>query len=252
MSQTYLHHALSVHTGSPITKLLLISLADLADSHGCCFPSYDYLAKSCHVSVRSIKTHIKVLIQQGHVQKQPRFANGRQRSNIFQLQFSSQSNGPCSLAPPSTPALNEELTAPITNKQNKHDLEQGNSQPPVITLLALEGETPIDQEFYQLLVATYPALDVQQELQAMRMWLYLNEKKRRSRETIKYFINSWLRGAAKSHANRVHIKQRVALPDHHGKRPEILERCFADYQNRENKHPIEARIQAIVAQKQER
>lgn len=280
MSQPYLFHALTVQTGSPITKLLLISLADLADHQGSCFPSYEYLATCCHVSVRSVKNHIKILQQQGHVKKVPRFAKGYQRSNLFQLQFCLASNAPQSshaLAPPQAlessqqqPHNQEESAAPISNTLNKTYLEQGSLQPAVITLLTSEGETAVSQEFYQLLIETYPNLNIQQELQAMRMWLYLNEEKRRPRETLKFFINSWLRSAAKSRANRLQRMQSlssvptptaqnssvqsssVQSSSVQSKRPEILERCFAEYQQRHNKHPIEARIQAIVAEKKGR
>ncbi|EMQ2877342.1 helix-turn-helix domain-containing protein [Vibrio navarrensis] len=271
MSPPYLFHALTVQTGSPITKLLLISLADLADHQGSCFPSYEYLATCCNVSVRSVKNHIKILQQQGHVKKVPRFAKGYQRSNLFQLQFCLAPNAHHSshaLAPPQaldSSQYQEESAAPISNKSNKTYLEQGSLQPAVITLLTLEGETAISQEFYQLLIETYPNLNIQQELQAMRMWLYLNEEKRRPRETLKFFINSWLRSAAKSRANRLQRMQSLSagptptVPNPsvqnspvQSRRPEILERCFTEYQQRRNKHPIEARIQAIVAEKKGR
>ncbi|MGR5341932.1 helix-turn-helix domain-containing protein [Vibrio astriarenae] len=86
MSQHYLYRALTVETGSPITKLLLVKLADNADHQGFCFPSYDYLAKCCEISVRTAKAHIKILLEQGYLSKTRRFTKkGAQRSNVFQL-----------------------------------------------------------------------------------------------------------------------------------------------------------------------
>ena len=42
-------------TGSPISKLVLLKLADNADARGVCFPSFNYLAQYCEVSVRTVK-----------------------------------------------------------------------------------------------------------------------------------------------------------------------------------------------------
>ena len=40
--------------------------------------------------------------------------------------------------------------------------------------------------------ALYPAVDVEQELRAMAGWLDANPKKRKTKNGIKRFINSWL------------------------------------------------------------
>jgi len=80
-------------TGSPISKLVLLKLADNADAHGVCFPSLNYLAQYCEVSVRTVKRHVNELEKQGFVKRIKRFDDsGRQRSNIYQLRLPSDSH----------------------------------------------------------------------------------------------------------------------------------------------------------------
>ncbi len=47
--------------GSPISKLVLLKLVDNADARGVCFPSFNYLAQYCEVSVRTVKRHVNEL-----------------------------------------------------------------------------------------------------------------------------------------------------------------------------------------------
>ncbi|MEZ9398018.1 helix-turn-helix domain-containing protein [Vibrio splendidus] len=80
-------------TGSPISKLVLLKLADNADARGVCFPSLNYLAQYCEVSVRTVKRHVNELERQGFVKRIKRFDDsGRQRSNIYQLRLPSDSH----------------------------------------------------------------------------------------------------------------------------------------------------------------
>ncbi|WP_299685969.1 helix-turn-helix domain-containing protein [uncultured Vibrio sp.] len=75
-------------TGSPISKLVLLKLADNADARGVCFPSLNYLAQYCEVSVRTVKRHVNELERQGFVKRIKRFDDsGRQRSNLYQLRL---------------------------------------------------------------------------------------------------------------------------------------------------------------------
>ena len=73
-------------TGSPISKLVLLKLADNADARGVCFPSLNYLAQYCEVSLRTVTRHVNELEKHGFVQRIKRFDDsGRQRSNLYQL-----------------------------------------------------------------------------------------------------------------------------------------------------------------------
>lgn len=86
MSHSLITEFMLVRTDSPISKLILLKLADNADNYGRCFPSYRYLAKYCEISERTVKDHVKRLESLGFVEKIKRFdKRGRQRSNLYQL-----------------------------------------------------------------------------------------------------------------------------------------------------------------------
>ena len=62
-----------------------------------------------------------------------------------------------------------------------------------LTLILNTGEEyPVTQDFVEQMQALYPAVDVMQELRAMKAWCISNPKKRKTARGIKAFINSWL------------------------------------------------------------
>ena len=64
---------------------------------------------------------------------------------------------------------------------------------PVITLPLNDGtEFPVSQEAVDEYTALYPAVDILQELRAMRGWCLSNDQKRKTRSGIRRFMNSWL------------------------------------------------------------
>lgn len=86
MSQQLITSIMSVKTGSPISKLILLKLADNADCHNLCFPSCHYLALHCEISLRTVKSHLNLLERNGFIKRIQRFdKKGRQRSNLYQL-----------------------------------------------------------------------------------------------------------------------------------------------------------------------
>lgn len=63
----------------------------------------------------------------------------------------------------------------------------------VVMLLPLNhGEFAVSEEDFTLWKGLYPAVDVLQELRAMAGWCHANVKKRKTKEGVKRFINSWL------------------------------------------------------------
>lgn len=65
--------------------------------------------------------------------------------------------------------------------------------PPVLTMLLNTGEEfPFTQDFIDQMQAAYPAVDVLQEMRAMKAWCLSNPKKRKTSRGIKAFVNSWL------------------------------------------------------------
>ena len=102
------------------------------------------------------------------------------------------------------------------DKECKEDKEDNNycsepkedlsSEPPVITLtLNDKSEYPvyqIDVDGWQTL---YPAVDVMQQLRSMKGWCDSNPTKRKTRNGIKRFINSWL----SKEQNKPHLNNNV-------------------------------------------
>jgi len=78
--------ALDQTTGSPLSKLVLIKLADSAkDSDGRCFPSFKTIAKETEMSRESVKRHIRILEQKGLIKIQRKILNGANLSNDYWL-----------------------------------------------------------------------------------------------------------------------------------------------------------------------
>ncbi len=116
-------------TGSPISKLVLLKLADNADARGVCFPSLNYLAQYCEVSVRTVKRHVNELEKQGFVKRIKRFDDsGRQRSNIYQLRLPSDSHIQQTDLDQAARALDQEDRELDLNDQT--DLDNANVEQP--------------------------------------------------------------------------------------------------------------------------
>lgn len=71
--------------------------------------------------------------------------------------------------------------------------QQGDSAPPVITLLLNTGdEYPITQKDVDEWMELYPSVNIMQELRAMKGWCKENKTKRKTSSGIRRFVNSWL------------------------------------------------------------
>ncbi|MEZ9713377.1 helix-turn-helix domain-containing protein [Vibrio cyclitrophicus] len=116
-------------TGSPISKLVLLKLADNADARGVCFPSLNYLAQYCEVSVRTVKRHVNELEKQGFVKRIKRFDDsGRQRSNIYQLRLPSGNHIQQADLGQAARALAQEDVALEQEDSDHSDTHQGDSR----------------------------------------------------------------------------------------------------------------------------
>ncbi|MEZ8116418.1 helix-turn-helix domain-containing protein [Vibrio splendidus] len=125
-------------TGSPISKLVLLKLADNADARGVCFPSLNYLAQYCEVSVRTVKRHVNELEKQGFVKRIKRFDDsGRQRSNIYQLRLPSDSHIQQADLDQAARALDQEARDLDLNDQT--DLDNGNVEQTDLPPASLEN-----------------------------------------------------------------------------------------------------------------
>lgn len=90
--------------------------------------------------------------------------------------------------------VEEELEGEIENT-----ISAEASSAPVAALMLLDGsQWEISQEDAEKDAQAYPAVDVLQEYLQMARWLDANPKKRKTRNGIKRFINSWLERAQNS------------------------------------------------------
>ncbi|EBS5848604.1 helix-turn-helix domain-containing protein [Salmonella enterica subsp. enterica serovar Chailey] len=88
MSMTLMARAMTIKTGNPIRKLVLIKLADNANDNGECWPSYQHIADHCECSRSAVRTHIDALIGMGVLTKENRMGinNGKgNTSNVYYL-----------------------------------------------------------------------------------------------------------------------------------------------------------------------
>lgn len=88
MSMTLTARAMSIKTGNPIRKLVLIKLADNANDNGECWPSYKHIADHCECSRSAVREHVEALIEMGLLQKlnRPGVKNGKgNASNVYTL-----------------------------------------------------------------------------------------------------------------------------------------------------------------------
>ena len=110
MSMELMVRAMKAKVGNPLRKLVLIKLADNASDQGECWPSVPYIAEQCEMSVRSVQSHIKKLVEDGLVSVEERkSSNGLNRTNVYTLNLRTGANA----APSGAPAApGDEAAAP--------------------------------------------------------------------------------------------------------------------------------------------
>jgi hypothetical protein len=101
MSFKLMGEALSIKTGSCITKMVLLKLCDNSNDAGECWPSYQTIADHCEISKTTAKAHIKKLIAMGLVSKTERkLSSKKNTSNMYKISlFSGAANNPYGAAP---------------------------------------------------------------------------------------------------------------------------------------------------------
>jgi hypothetical protein len=83
---------------TPTAKLVLMSLADMADDQGVCWPSIPRLAQKCTLSSRTVQRILQELVTAALLRVEPRFrADGSRTSNRYYLTLEGGDN--LSLAP---------------------------------------------------------------------------------------------------------------------------------------------------------
>lgn len=104
--------------------------------------------------------------------------------------------------PPPWPTVNHRELPPEIETETEIETEEETevysgeepaSPPPVILLPLNDGtEYPVSYGEYAEFVELYQAVDVLQQLKAMRGWLLSNKKRRKTKAGISRFINTWL------------------------------------------------------------
>lgn len=110
MSMSLMVDAMKLKIGNPTRKLVLIKLADNANDHGECWPSYNHIADQCEISRSSAMRHVKALIEMGLVSVRHRKGELGNSSNIFTLDLSNPPSG--KMTPPSSTSETN-LVAPV-------------------------------------------------------------------------------------------------------------------------------------------
>jgi hypothetical protein len=72
----------------PVSKLVLMALADAADDKGVCWPSISTVAAKCNISTRTVRRSIQLLVARGLVVVEQRYrTDGSFSSNLYRLQL---------------------------------------------------------------------------------------------------------------------------------------------------------------------
>lgn len=78
--------AMKARVGNPLTKLVLIKLADNANDQGECWPSYRHIADQCEINRTTAIRHVEILEVCGFLRKEERFGGPKgNSSNLFHL-----------------------------------------------------------------------------------------------------------------------------------------------------------------------
>lgn len=123
MSMTLMVRAMHLKIGNPLRKLVLIKLADNANDHGECWPSYQHIADQCEIGRSTVRKHIKDLEQMGFLRIENRPGPKGNSSNLYHLMLhgvSPDSTG--GVAPDSTRISHslESVKEPIKSSVDDH------------------------------------------------------------------------------------------------------------------------------------
>ncbi|AOF53687.1 Phage replication protein [Pasteurellaceae bacterium NI1060] len=104
--------AFNAKVGNPLTKLLLIKLADNANDEGICYPSYKKIAQQCEMSRPTAISHAKKLVEMGYLTIQERKTPKGNSSNLYILHPEKWEELPSLTSKSALPPLVNELNPP--------------------------------------------------------------------------------------------------------------------------------------------
>lgn len=126
-------------TGSPITKLVLLKLADNANDEGVCWPSVPLIADHTELSIRTVQFHLHRLEAIGLVKIERRQASGLNLSSVYHLAVPAPSSSKAKAVAVKRPARTGAAAAPVV--QDQHQGGAGDA-PGVVQLTASHIEEP--------------------------------------------------------------------------------------------------------------
>lgn len=169
-------------------RILYSEITSLSNAYGFCFAQNETFANMFSVSVRQVQRALVILRENGYIKV---CMNEKQR-RIYPLTMTKMSRGDDKNVMSDHDKNVTHNNKNINNKFNNNSSEQ-NSEPPLITLtLNDKSEYPITAEYLREMEELYPNVDVMGELRKMRAWLLNNYQRRKTRQGITRFINSWL------------------------------------------------------------
>jgi hypothetical protein len=163
MSLEALTWALHQNVGDPISKLLLIGLANHCDREGICFPSRKLLAQYAECSIDSVDRKLAKLCESEVLVKETCFRpNGEQTSNTYRLVGVAAPSSPPGAAPSGPPSRTavrppgpQGSAAPITlNPQGNPQSNHTGADAPEVEFGDADGNPP--QPPFDVFWSLYP------------------------------------------------------------------------------------------------
>ena len=131
----------------PTTKLILMSLSDVANDLGECFPSIKYIAERCCISTRHTKREIQKLVELRLLEVKKRLRkDGSHTSNLYLLAI--PKTGGDNMSPPSNPAPKatscHERVTPKPPGDDEQTLPLTTIEPSIKPTTTTTAEQPLD------------------------------------------------------------------------------------------------------------
>lgn len=181
---------------NPLEKVILFEVDSLDRGEDGCYASNEYIAKFCSCSTWKVSTAISKLIDLGYIRLES--FDGRQRVLKSCLVFSTKQplENPKSDLGKSKAINNSLINTRDYNLNTSYSCPEPSkvaSTPPVYTLPLNDGTNhEITSEDYEKYRRLYPSVDVMAEFRKMDGWFDGHPTKRKTRQGIRRFINSWL------------------------------------------------------------
>ena len=200
----------------PGAKLVLLAIADHADGQGICWPGQDYIAEKCNMNRSTVNQHIGDLVDSGYLfMEKGRSKTGQAIKSVYRVNMEKPTLENTTLEKEKKvqkskkPTLEKPtLEKHVTNvgKDNIPSLYEPSMNPhsfcadpsgPLqasikIPLNASGTFHDVFENDIKKYSELYPAVDVMQELRGMVGWCDANPTKRKTKDGVKRFINSWL------------------------------------------------------------